>query len=344
MAKEKHSIEDVLSKFAAESEENAAYVETGRTVKAQNTEQTENTAAQQLREQYQNAASRPSMQEAHQMREEEIKQGVREAGLGFVEIHMDQLPTKGLFYPEGTRLYVRAASGAEIRHWSMMDETKLSEINDAINYIIERCAKITVLTGVIGWKDLKEIDKFYIILAIRDFTFPEGNNDLTIKVSENHSVKVHKDHVQYMKLNDKIMKYYNPEKRCFTFPVKDPRIQSLNIYMPSTGVTQWLREYVEKKSEREQNFDKDFLSVAPMLIADYRKLNDHTYTELIQQSMSWGNYEWSVISKVRRIIEEGVQPKLIYTDEGGGEAETPLTFHGGIKAIFNLNIDDELDL
>lgn len=284
------------------------------------------------------------MQDAHQMREEEIKQNVREAGLGFVEIYMDQLPTKGLFYPEGTRLYVRAASGAEIRHWSMMDETKLSEINDAINYIIERCAKITVPTGVIGWKDLKEIDKFYIILAIRDFTFPEGNNDLTIKVSENHSVKVHKDHVQYMKLNDKIMKYYNPEKRCFTFPVKDPRIQSLNIYMPSTGVTQWLREYVEKKSEREQNFDKDFLSVAPMLIADYRKLNDHTYTELIQQSMSWGNYEWSVISKVRRIIEEGVQPKLIYTDEGGGEAETPLTFHGGIKAIFNLNIDDELDL
>ena len=48
MANEKkHSIEDVLSKFAAESEENAAYVETGKTLKAQsnNTEQTENKAS-----------------------------------------------------------------------------------------------------------------------------------------------------------------------------------------------------------------------------------------------------------------------------------------------------------
>ena len=45
----KHSIEDVLSKYAAESEENAAYVETGNTGRVRNkstdSEQIENKAA-----------------------------------------------------------------------------------------------------------------------------------------------------------------------------------------------------------------------------------------------------------------------------------------------------------
>lgn len=351
----KHTIEDVLAKYAAESEENAAQVaeyESGVTPKPV-TKQTKkpldmvnqnNAAANNLAAQYNEAQQRPTAQEAHEMRQEEIKNNVKAQGLGFMEVPIESIPTQGLFYPEGTKLFVRAASGADIRHWSMTDETNLGDINDAINYIIERCVKITVPTGSINWKDLKEIDKFYMILAVRDFTFTEGNNDLTIKVSENHSVKVHKDHIQYIKLGEKIMKYYNPQNRCFTFPVKDPRIQYMNIYMPSTGVTQWLREYVEKKNNNQQNFDKDFLSIAPMLISDYRKLNEHTYQELIQQSMMWGNYEWSLIAKVKRTIEEAIKPKLIYTDEGGAEAETPLTFHGGIKAIFNINLDDELDI
>lgn len=346
----KKTVEEVLSEYAAASEENAAYVEAGRIQKNNFTDNTEssnyetNAAAQSLTKQYNDAQSRPSMRDAHNMREAEIKQDLRDAGLGFIEVSIESLPTKGLFYPIGTRLHVRAASGAEIRHWSMVDENSLQAINDAIDYIIERCARISVPTGTISWKDLKEIDKFYIILSIRDFTFPEGNNDLTIKVTENHQIKVHKDHIQYIKLGDKIMKYYNEDKRCFTFPVKDPRVKTINMYLPSTGVTHWLREYAQKKADNQQKIDMDFLSIAPLLIADYRKLNEHTYLELIQQSMNWGNYEWSVISKVKRVIEAGVQPKLIYTDEGGGEAETPLTFHGGIKAIFNINLDDELDI
>ena len=66
--------------------------------------------------------------------------------------------------------------------------------------------------------------------------------------------------------------------------------------------------------------------------------------DLIRQTMNWGPYEWSLVSKVKGIIQNSITPKLKYIDESGAEQETPLNFQGGIKAIFNINLDEELDL
>ncbi len=46
--------------------------------------------------------------------------------LGWQKLKIEDLPTRGLFYPEGTEIAVRAASAGEIRHWSTLDETNLS--------------------------------------------------------------------------------------------------------------------------------------------------------------------------------------------------------------------------
>ena len=225
----------------------------------------------------------------------------------------------------------------------MTDETDVSAIDDALSYIIERCMKISFPTGQATWKDLKEIDRFYIILAIRDFTFTEGNNELKIKISENKDIAVHKDDITFIDISDKMMRYYNTEKRCFTFPVKNPQVGSIDIYMPCVGVTQWLKDYMRKKQQRQEQFDQDFITIAPMLIPDYRKLNDSSYASILRDTMNWGPYEWSLVSKVKSILQEAITPKLMYIDESGAEAETPLNFQGGIKAIFNINLDEEFD-
>ena len=284
--------------------------------------------------------NRPSMREAHKEREAEIKQELRDANLGFVEIYMESLPTQGLFYPEGTRIFVRSASGGDIRHWSMTDESDVSAIDDALSYIIERCMRISFPSGTASWKDLKEIDRFYIILAIRDFTFTEGNNELKIKTSESKEITVHKDDISFIDMGEKIYKYYNEEKRCFTFPSKNPQVGSINFYLPSIGVTKWLKSYMERKSQRQEQFDKDFIKINNKFAE--KKVN--TYADLIRQTLSWSAYDWSLVSKVKSVIQGGITPKLKYIDESGAEEETPLNFQGGIKAIFNINLDGELDL
>jgi len=52
--------------------------------------------------------------------------------------------------------------------------------------------------------------------------------------------------------------------------------------MPSIGVTKWLKSYMQRKSQRQEQFDQDFITVAPLLIKDYRNLNDSTYADLIK--------------------------------------------------------------
>lgn len=342
----KHTIEDVLAQYA-QTEEGAAHLaEIEKGQPKQNIKKAPSvpkTAQENFAEQVAQAKTKPSMKEAHAMREEEIRQEVRDNGMGFLDLPLDLLPTGGIFYPEGTKIYVRAASGGDIRHWSMTDETDVSAIDDALTYIIERCMKISFPNGMATWKDLKEIDRFYVILAIRDFTFTEGNNELKIKVTENKEIPVHKDDISFIDISDKMMRYYNMEKRCFTFPVKNPQVGSIDIYMPCVGVTQWLKDYMRRKQQRQEQFDQDFITIAPMLIPDYRKLNDSSYGEILRDTMNWGPYEWSLVSKVKSVLQEAITPKLVYKDESGAEAETPLNFQGGIKAIFNINLDEEFD-
>lgn len=303
------------------------------------------TPQQLFEQQARQASTRSNIKETQQIVRQEMQNELRGQGLGLISIPIDSLPTQGLFYPEGTRIYIRAASGAEIRHWSMTNEEELSEINDALDYIFERCVSISFPEGnpIATWKDVAEIDRLYLILAVRDLTFKPGENELKISISENEHIVVNKDNISFIKLDEKIMKYYNPDDRCFTFEVKNMNVKKLNFYLPSIGVTRWLQDYIRKKQARQEKYDQDFITVAPLLIKNYRGLNDNSYKDLIQYSMTFSNYEWALINKVRNKIEKSVDPKITYVDESGAEKETGLNFQGGLKAIF-LDTLDEIDL
>ena len=333
----KKTIEEVMGEYAktheGQSLANAPKVSPAEKVPSQ--------APTTLGEMAENAvANRPTLKEAQEARREEILEEQHSIGQGYMEIPLKDLPSGGVFYPDGTKIFVRAASGADIRHWSMMNETDISQIDEALNYVIERCVTISFPTayGRASWQDLKEIDRFYLIIAVRDFTFTEGHNELKIVVSETEDVIVKKDNITFIDLPEGIWKYYNQEKRCFTFDSTTPSIGQINIYMPCVGVTQWLKGYLERKTRVQEAYDKDFLTVAPMLIKDYHGLNDKKYGELILQTLSYSVDDWSLISHIRSVLERAVTPKFVYTDEKGVENETPLNFRGGIKSLF-LNAD-----
>lgn len=308
-------------------------------------------AGRQLREQakakldYLNSTS---AEEEHNQRVAELQEHNRTNGAGFVTIPIDDLPTKGLFYPVGTKIYAKAASLNDIKHWSMVDDTDLSAVDDALNSIVESCVNIVFPQSYhrMGtWKDLKEIDRFYVILAVHDFTFPPSTgNDIRININETENVVVQKDNIEFVKFGDKLMKYYNPDKLCFSFPAKARCFQggTMDIYLPSVGVTKWIKEYIQTRQNRQEGFDKDFISAASLLIPEYKGLNTDKYYDLIDSTAEWSPYEWALLSKVKKTIESAITPKILYKDEAGSEKEAPLNFRGGIKAIFQPSVDIDL--
>ena len=256
--------------------------------------------------------------------------------LGWQPLDVKSLPSKGMFYPEDTKIFVRAATGGEVKHWSTMNVEDIVNVDEILNYIIEKCCKISIpgnehMGG--SWKDLIDVDRLYILLAIRDFTWPAGENELKIPISETENIVILKDNIDFIDFPDEIMKYYDEEGRCFRLKFKNGKV--INMYLTTLGVASWLKSYVQQKQNSKEQFDKDFLLYAPLLIENYRKLTTRAYEQLVETANYWGVGEWSVISHFRDILlSKTTEPTLVYTDAAGIENKIPLTFRGGIKSIF----------
>lgn len=284
-------------------------------------------------------------EEAKDLYREDVLAIQKDLGSGYLTVPVDTLPSKGMFYPEGSKFMIRAATGNEIKHWSTIEETSQNDVDDHLNYILEHCMKVSIPgKSNASWKDLKEIDRFYLILSIRDFTFTEGSNELQLKIDENTYMPLKKDNIDFLEWDEKLLKYYNEQDRCFTFPIKNKQIgESINIYVPSLGVGNWLKTYGKRKSDLRQGFDLDFLAIAPLLIKDHRGLNDNSYESFLINCQSFTAFEWSLVTKVRDLMQNSINAKFKYIDKGGVEQTAPITFlKGGLKGLFLYDLDNIL--
>jgi hypothetical protein len=255
--------------------------------------------------------------------------------IGWIRLPIKDLPSMGLFYPEGTEIAIRAATAGEIRHWSTIQEEDLNELDNILNYVLERCATFKVPEKHSSWKDLKEVDRFYILLAIREFTFIKGENNLQVKISETKKMDVTKEMIDYMNFDEKLMKYYDDVKRCFVLKFKSGK--SIEVTIPSIGVTGFLKNYVQRKRQGQQSFDMDFIPISPFVIKEWRGLNDNTYEQFVIDSNGWTIEEISVLTHLKDLFVNTFNPVIKYVDEGGAERTAPLSFLGGIKSIFLIS-------
>lgn len=258
--------------------------------------------------------------------------------IGWIPLKVEDLPTRGLFYPKDTVLAIRAATGGEIRHWSTLDETDFAALDDMINYVIERCTTIkpgNPEAAHMSWKDIKEVDRFYIILAIHELTFAQGENKLQVKVSDTKKIDVRKDMVSYISLDPKLMQYYDEDERCFILKLKTGRVLKLDI--PCVGVTQWLKNFIIRKRQQQEYIDEDYLTFAPFIIRNWRGLSDETYLRFVEDSNKWDVATVSILTHVKQLFADTINPVVRFTDEGGMEQTAPLNFQGGIKSIFLIS-------
>lgn len=260
--------------------------------------------------------------------------------LGWLRIEPKSLPTEGLFYPVNISIKIRAARGEEIKHWSTMNDQdieSMSRTDDILSYMIEKCCSVEI-PGRPGncWRDLKNVDRMYILLSIREFTFLDGDNELMVPVSEGQDIAIVKEMIDFVNIPENIMKHYDAEQRCFVFNIKNSN-SVIKIYIPSIGVNNWIKMYAAQKEAAREGYDIDFLSFAPMLVEDYRKLTVQSYEDLVGAARQWGHKEWSVVSYVTNELSNASRPMVKYNNSDGQEVEIPLSFRGGLRSIFLLS-------
>ena len=322
MSTKKYKDEELVQKFVEENEKGE---------KAPDIELTEPKA---VGSPIQDVSGVPKPWERESQIKDEISAGNQ---IGVQKLNLLDFPTKGLFYPEDTEVLIRAARSEEIRHWSTLDESNLSALDDMLNYVLERCVTVKFPGGQhSSWRDLKEVDRFYVILAIHEYTFIKGENKLQVKISETKKLDVKKEMIDYITIDERIMKHYNSEKRCFVIDLKDGSAP-FDVSLPSVGVTNWLKNYVIRKRQRNEPIEEDFINFAPFVIIEWKGLGDNVYERYIMDAEQWSIKKISALAWLKDTFIEAVEPVVKYTEEQGGERQVPLNFQGGIKSIFLIS-------
>jgi hypothetical protein len=258
--------------------------------------------------------------------------------IGWKNVPIEYLPSQGIFYTPGTQVAIRAATAAEIRHWSTIDENDLLGVDDMLNFIIEKCCRIKVPGKPGTYKDLREIDRFYLIFAIRDYTFKNGENKMYVNVSmddgHNEQVEVTKDIIDYFTPNEKLMEFYNREEMCFHINMKNG--ESFKLYLPTLGSMGFIKNYIKQKQQQNANFDKAFIKYAPFLFNDWKTITQAAYDKAVQDSYGWSVQKISVMDKIVELLSSSINPQIRY-NTGAGEGTAPLNFQGGVKSLFLIS-------
>jgi|LauGreDrversion4_2_1035121.scaffolds.fasta_scaffold71762_3 hypothetical protein len=229
-------------------------------------------------------------------------------------IPLENLPSKGLFYPADSEITIKAATVAEIRHWSTIDDSDILDIDDKLNYVIEKCSRFKIKGGTswLSWRDISELDRVAIIFLIQELTFPADQNSLFSEfectesckgsVKWKDSVKIKSSMLTFIDLPEEVMKYYSAEYKCFE--VKSEKLnETFYLYMPTIGAIERLRARIAEARSKNRKPDMAFLSIAAYLIQDWQSFTQQEYYNLINNSYAWHINKFTFIKKFTELIE-----------------------------------------
>jgi hypothetical protein len=255
--------------------------------------------------------------------------------LGYHLIPLLSLPSGGMFYPEGTQLSIRSAKVAEVRQFSTIDESNVLDIDDKLNEIVDSCTRIICTSKRLSYKDLLEEDRFYVILSIRDLTFPEPESNLKIdhtsKKGEKHDIEIKKEYFQYFKIPTELDKYYDSDRKSFMIETRS--FGTIEMIPPAIGVMQKITSYIKEKQQKNVKIDQSVLQIIPYLHRDWRNFNDKTIFEFEMDLNGWSNKKYNLVYTLAEKMKVGIQPNML-VQLGDEEEEVPISFRDGIKSLF----------
>ena len=263
--------------------------------------------------------------------------------VGYTKLDLNQFPSGGAFYRDDFEIHIRAAKVAEIRAFSTLDENNLKEVDDGLNNIVLSCTKIMYGNQRGSYKDILEEDRIYLILAIRELTFKTGEQTLMMPVGKKgcktqeckaqESVELRTTNLQFNNVIETIEKYYDPADKCYTVTTKN--YGEIKMAPPTIGVMRAITDYIRDREEKNQSWDKSTLAILPYLQREWRGWNEKDIFAKITSFQGWDATKYTIVYRLAEDMKVGVKPEMGFPCKSCGEEVTvPLTFPGGIKALF----------
>ena len=261
--------------------------------------------------------------------------------MGWHNIPVSQFPSAGLFYPEDMRVQIRAATVKEIRQFSVVSDEDPFSIDEGMNHIMQSCINVNIKGKISNFKDILEEDRIHVVLAVRELTFKEGENQMHIpyeceECGHEDKMKFSNDVLKAGKVKDEIMKYFDHESR--TFKVRTKSSGVLEVKPPTIGVmrviTEWIKENTQTEGQRKR-IDQGFVKCLPFIVHDWRGFKKDKIKDIQVDFMGWDATKYSTFFHIVDMIKVGVDAEChTACSNCGAEVHTPIMFPGGIKSLF----------
>jgi len=266
-------------------------------------------------------------------------------------IPLENLPSRGMFYPEGTEITIRAAQVSEVRQWSTMDENDRLDVDDTLNFIIEKCCRIKIkgTRSFMTWRDISELDRLALIFLVQEITFPENQNALFIKFTcpgpcsdaekWSDEVQVISPMLNFIDFPDEILQFYNSQYKCFEIESQKLN-ETFYIYMPTIGVVEKLRTRISQAKADGRKIDKAFITIAPYIIQDWSTFSQQAYYDLSKNNFAWHVNKFTFVTKFVKLVESARHSMVTTTCPKCGKlASSPLFSKSGftVKDLFFIS-------
>lgn len=261
--------------------------------------------------------------------------------IGYVNLMMENLPSKGKFYSHDTKISIRAARVEEIREFSTLEETNLFDVDDKFNNILVSCCRVDIGNSKGSYKDILEEDRIFVILSIKELTFVKGENKLTHKAvcsqcDTENTYEFKTNNLQYHDSHEELSKYLSEEHKCYVIPTKNSG--TLRMAPPNIGVMKAITKMIKEKEEKKEKWDKSFFQTLPYYQLEWRGLDEKKIFDKQVEFQSWSTIKYSTVFRLAEKMKIGVKPELLHPCEKcGAEVSVPITFRGGLKSIFVIS-------
>lgn len=259
--------------------------------------------------------------------------------LSFFNLDIKELPC-GKFYPKGTLLMVRASKTKEIQSYSMVDDNNFHDVIEKMNDMLKSCVRIKYPTGEIGsYLDVKDQDRIFLILMIRELTFQKGNI-LAVKstctdCSTENSIELIRKNFRFHEFDEKILKYYNNSSNSFIFRTKNG--QQFEISPPNIGLQKSFTDYIIKESGDKKTPNLSFLKIIPFMVIGKNSLKYEEIKKKLEEFEKIDDMSFQFLNQAVSKMTFGIKELCQNCTSCGVEIRTEMQFPNGASGVFVIH-------
>jgi len=228
-------------------------------------------------------------------------------------VTITDLPTKGNFYPEGTKIQARSLKVMEVKHLSQLTA---ENANDVINDVLRK-----TIRGI-EVDELFTADKMYLVFWLRANTYKDSGYQVNFNCMKCNKPSTFNFELDSLKIQDYEVERYGK----FTSEVRLPSGHTLTFKLLRVKDEDLNERFLKQNENSMMDFDKEIVSLCRMI-----ETVDGKEPGMIEKySFVTNSLEPADFAYIQSFVEDcgiGVEPTIdVKCNKCGGSTETVLPF------------------